>query len=113
MSDQIALLDPHTFEPVPGAPLGVSPKLTARILNCSTGRVYQLMGSDELESYQDGRSRKATVRGISAYMKRRLAAAAEVKTLKPRKTVAASELAAARAREGLAVVEQDEAGLGR
>jgi hypothetical protein len=56
-------------------PLGVSPRETARLLNIGQTRVWALIGSGELESYKEGRSRKVTMRSIRARHERQLAVA--------------------------------------
>jgi len=56
-------------------PLGVSPRQTGQLLNIGQTRVWHLIGSGELESYWEGRSRKITMRSIRARHERQLAAA--------------------------------------
>jgi hypothetical protein len=56
-------------------PLGVSPRQAGHLLNIGQTRVWVLIGSGELESYKEGRSRKITMRSIRARHERQLAAA--------------------------------------
>jgi len=55
-----------------GEPLAVSPRRAAFLLDCGMTRVYELIGSGELESYRDGASRKITMRSIRARIERLL-----------------------------------------
>jgi hypothetical protein len=67
-------------------PLGVSPRQAGQLLNIGNTRVWQLIGSGELESYKEGRSRKVTLRSIRARHERQLAAAREATaTAQPRR----------------------------
>lgn len=43
-------------------------------LSCGRDRLYSLLGSREIESYTDGRSRKIVVSSIESYIARRLEA---------------------------------------
>jgi hypothetical protein len=45
------------------------------MLDCGVTRLYELLNSNELESYLDGRSRKIVLASIHALIARRLAAA--------------------------------------
>jgi hypothetical protein len=54
-------------------PLVVSPKVAWKMLSCGNTRGYELLGTGELDSYKDGRSRKITVASIKALVARRLA----------------------------------------
>ena len=56
-------------------PLGVSPRQTGHLLDIGLTRVWQLIGSGELETYREGRSRKVTMLSIRARHERQLAAA--------------------------------------
>ena len=56
-------------------PLAVSPRQACVLLNVGNTRLYQLIGKRELESYQEGRARKITMRSIRARHERQLAAA--------------------------------------
>ena len=56
--------------------LVVSPRRAKHLLDCGNTRLYELLNSEELESYLDGRSRKITVSSIKAHIARRLAAGA-------------------------------------
>lgn len=63
---------------LPGAgalPLVVKPREARTMLACGVTRLYELINNNELESYQDGRSRKITVRSIEAYVARKLKSA--------------------------------------
>jgi len=67
-------------------PLGVSPRQAGQLLNIGNTRVWQLIGSGELESYKEGLSRKVTMRSIRARHERQLAAAREAtETAQPRR----------------------------
>jgi hypothetical protein len=52
----------------PVAPIGVSPRKTATMLDCGVVRVYKLLNEGKLESYLDGRNRKILVSSINAYV---------------------------------------------
>jgi len=54
-------------------PLVVKPRTACRMLDCGNTRLYQLLGTGELDSYLDGRSRKITVESIRRYIAQRLA----------------------------------------
>lgn len=56
------------------APLVASPNQTMKVLLVSRSTLYSLINAGELESYTEGRSRRITVKSISAYVERRLAA---------------------------------------
>jgi hypothetical protein len=47
-------------------PLSVSPKKAMFLLDVGHTRLYELMGTGELESYWEGRHRKITLRSIHA-----------------------------------------------
>jgi hypothetical protein len=51
----------------------VSPERAKQLLDIGTTRLYELLNSRELESYKDGKSRKITMRSITAYIDRHLA----------------------------------------
>jgi excisionase family DNA binding protein len=53
-------------------PLAVSPRQACVLLNVGLTRLYELLGSGELESYLDGRSRRITMRSIHRRIKRLL-----------------------------------------
>jgi hypothetical protein len=55
--------------------LGISPRQAGQLLNIGQTRVWALIGSGELESYKEGRSRKITTQSIRARHERQLAAA--------------------------------------
>jgi excisionase family DNA binding protein len=55
-------------------PLAVRPSIAWRLLDCGNTHGYELLAAGELESYQDGRSRRITMRSIKAYIARRVAA---------------------------------------
>ena len=54
-------------------PLVVSPQRAQRLLEIGHTRLYELMGSGELESYTEGKSRRITVASIKKLIERRLA----------------------------------------
>jgi hypothetical protein len=54
-------------------PLVVKPRTACRMLDCGNTRLYELLGTGELESFLDGRSRKITVDSIRRYVAQRLA----------------------------------------
>jgi excisionase family DNA binding protein len=56
--------------------ISVPPLEAARMLSICQSRVYGLMRNGELESYQDGRSRRIPVESIFDYRARRLAESA-------------------------------------
>jgi hypothetical protein len=56
------------------APLVVSPRVACVMLDIGTTRLYQLIGTGELDSYLDGRVRRITVDSISRRIARLLAA---------------------------------------
>jgi excisionase family DNA binding protein len=58
------------------APLVVSALEAARMLSLGESRVYKLMRSGELQSYQDGRARRIPVTSVHEYIAKRLAASA-------------------------------------
>jgi hypothetical protein len=57
------------------AALAVSPRQACILLDCGITHLYDLIGSGELESYLDGRSRKITMRSIHARHEHLLATA--------------------------------------
>src|SRR5262249_24603154 len=65
---------------IPGTALGdderlvVSPRRARYMLDCGNTRLYELLNSNELESYLDGRSRKIIVASIYQLIARRLGA---------------------------------------
>jgi hypothetical protein len=73
-------------------PLAVSPRQTGQLLNIGLTRVWQLIGSGELETYWEGTSRKVTMRSIRTRHERQLAAARGTEAIpqprrrRPRKT---------------------------
>jgi excisionase family DNA binding protein len=56
-------------------PLAVRPRDACRLLSVGNTRLYQLIGSGELETYLDGRARRITMASIKQYIARRLTAA--------------------------------------
>jgi hypothetical protein len=52
--------------------LVVSPRRAKHMLDCGNTRIYELIKSNELVSYLDGRARKITVESIRALIARRL-----------------------------------------
>ena len=61
-------------------PLAVSPKTAGHMLACGLTKIYELIDSQELESYLDGRSRRITTRSIKAHIERHLALASQAET---------------------------------
>jgi hypothetical protein len=61
-------------------PLGVSPRQAGQLLNIGNTRVWELIGSGDLESYKEGRSRKITMRSIRARHARQVAEATSAAT---------------------------------
>jgi hypothetical protein len=56
-------------------PLVVRPRIAAKLLGCSVGRVYELIASGILQSYLDGpKSRKVTTDSIRTHVARQLEA---------------------------------------
>jgi hypothetical protein len=62
----------HTPSATSEFPLVVSPSKAMAMLDCGRTRLYQLLNSNELESYLDGKSRKITVASIRARIHRKL-----------------------------------------
>ena len=63
----------HTTELGDDEPLVVRPKVACRLLSVGETQLYELINSEELESFRDGASRKITTRSIHAYVERQLA----------------------------------------
>ena len=59
------------------AALAVPPREAGRLLSLGLSEVYERMRKGELESYQDGRARRITMKSIHTYLARRLAASAD------------------------------------
>jgi excisionase family DNA binding protein len=57
--------------------LVVTPRTACRLLCIGMTRLYELIGSGDLESYRDGASRRITTRSIKAFVEARLAASAD------------------------------------
>jgi hypothetical protein len=53
-------------------PLVVKPRTACRMLDCGNTRLYELLGTGELQSFLDGRSRKITVDSIRRYIAQKL-----------------------------------------
>ncbi len=53
-------------------PLVVSPKRGCQMLDCSMTRFYELLNSGQIQSYREGKSRKAIVASIKAHIARQL-----------------------------------------
>jgi hypothetical protein len=53
-------------------PLVVSPKRGCQMLDCSMTRFYELLNSGQIQSYREGKSRKAVVASIKAHIARQL-----------------------------------------
>jgi len=66
-------------------PLAVSPKQACLLLSVGNTRLYQLIGSGELETYKEGRSTKVTMRSIRARHERQLAAHGATELAQPRR----------------------------
>jgi Helix-turn-helix domain len=56
--------------------LVVKPSAAMAMLSVSRTRLYELLNTNQLESFRDGSSRKITVSSIRAYIARHLAEAA-------------------------------------
>jgi excisionase family DNA binding protein len=56
--------------------LVVSPKGAARLLDLGVTKIYELIGSGQLQSFKDGSSRKIVVASIHDYISRKLEPAA-------------------------------------
>ena len=56
------------------APIVVKPKDARRMLACGQTRLYELLAAGELQSFNDGRSRKIVVASIHRYIAKLLAA---------------------------------------
>jgi excisionase family DNA binding protein len=54
--------------------LAVSPKAACRMLACSLTRLYELLNSNEIQSYRDGKSRRILVASLKSYVARQCAA---------------------------------------
>lgn len=59
------------------SPLVATPNQAMKALMVSRSTLYGLINNGELDSYTEGRSRRITVKSISAYVDRRLAAESE------------------------------------
>jgi hypothetical protein len=57
---------------VDAEPLVVSPKRACQMLDCSMTRFYELSNSGQIQSYREGKSRKAIVASIKAHIARQL-----------------------------------------
>jgi hypothetical protein len=53
-------------------PLVVSPKRACQMLDCSITRFYELSNSGQIQTYREGKSRKAIVASIKAHIARQL-----------------------------------------
>ena len=53
-------------------PLVVSPKRGCQMLDCSMTRFYELLNTGQIQSYREGKSRKAIVASIKAHVARQL-----------------------------------------
>ena len=53
-------------------PLVVSPKRACQMLDCSMTRFYELLNTGQIQSYREGKSRKAIVASIKAHVARQL-----------------------------------------
>jgi excisionase family DNA binding protein len=64
--------------------LVVRPRQAFRLLDCGSAKGYELINSGELPSYKEGRARKIPVWAIREYIKRRVAAEAQVRAERAR-----------------------------
>jgi hypothetical protein len=55
-------------------PLVVSPRRARLMLDCGNTRLYELIATQELESFKAGKSRKIVVTSIKAYIARQIEA---------------------------------------
>jgi excisionase family DNA binding protein len=55
-------------------PIVVTPLVAGALLSLGQTRLYELIDSGELESFKAGRSRRITMKSITAYIERQLAA---------------------------------------
>jgi hypothetical protein len=83
-------------------PLVVSPKVAKYLLGIGTTKLWELIGTGELESYLDGASRRITLASIKARVARQLAAAQLVDGSNRRESIhkAAARSVAARKAKG-------------
>ena len=58
---------------IPTPPLAVPPKEAGGLLSVRLSRLYELLRAGELQSYEDGYSRRITMASIYGYVERRLA----------------------------------------
>jgi hypothetical protein len=65
------------------SPLVVSPRQAQHLLSVGNTRFYQLLKTDEIISYKDGKSRKIVVSSIQAYVDRRVAASRHAENKAP------------------------------
>jgi hypothetical protein len=63
-------------EPTEIEPLAVSPKKARALIDVGTTRLYHLIGTGEVESFRDGKSRKIIFAPLKAYIARQIAAEA-------------------------------------
>jgi aspartate-semialdehyde dehydrogenase len=63
-------------EPIEIEPLAVSPKKAGALIDVGTTRLYHLIGTGEVESFRDGKSRKIIFASLKAYIARQIAAEA-------------------------------------
>jgi hypothetical protein len=61
--------------PCDTTPIVVKPKDARRMLACGQTRLYELLASGDLQSFNDGRSRKILVASIHRYIAKHLSAA--------------------------------------
>jgi excisionase family DNA binding protein len=62
-------------------PLAISPKKARALLDVGLTRLYQLIGSGEIDSFRDGKSRKIVFASLKAYIARQI----EAESTKPQK----------------------------
>jgi hypothetical protein len=74
-------------------PVVVRPLTACQMLDCGITRLYELINSNELESFADGRRRYVTVKSIHRYVADKLATDEKAPAASFEKAVAASVLA--------------------
>jgi len=70
-------------------PLAVSPRQACLLLGVGNTRLYQLIGTSELDTYREGRARRITMESIKRRVARLVAAAGpigtEIEAMPPRR----------------------------
>jgi predicted aminopeptidase len=82
-------------------PLAVKAKVARRLLGCGNTRFYELLGSGELQSYLDGRSRMVVLASIKERIARQVAEASAINSAATRE-IAAKSVASRRAKAAAA-----------